>query len=79
MEPDSISLTAFNTRYSHFEFVVLPSGLTNDPAVFMDLMDKEFASKFDVLVKAYQNDILFNSQTFEEYPQLLEILLKNWE
>jgi hypothetical protein len=31
--------TAFKTRYGHFEFLVLPFGLTNPPALFMDLMN----------------------------------------
>jgi hypothetical protein len=30
--------TAFRTRYGHFEFLVLPFGLTNAPATFMHLM-----------------------------------------
>ncbi|GKA20897.1 putative reverse transcriptase domain-containing protein, partial [Tanacetum coccineum] len=37
---DDISKTAFRTRYGHFEFTVIPFGLTNAPAVFMDLMNR---------------------------------------
>ncbi|GJV04623.1 putative reverse transcriptase domain-containing protein [Tanacetum coccineum] len=32
--------TAFRTRYGHYEFQVMPLGLTNAPAVFMDLMNR---------------------------------------
>nr|GEV95521.1 putative reverse transcriptase domain-containing protein [Tanacetum cinerariifolium] len=32
--------TAFRTRYGHYEFQVIPFGLTNAPAVFMDLMNR---------------------------------------
>ncbi|GJS22485.1 putative reverse transcriptase domain-containing protein [Tanacetum coccineum] len=32
--------TAFRTRYGHYEFQVTPFGLTNAPAVFMDLMNR---------------------------------------
>ncbi|GKB56356.1 retrotransposon protein, putative, ty3-gypsy subclass [Tanacetum coccineum] len=35
------SKTAFRTRYGHYEFLVVPFGLTNDPAVFMDLIREE--------------------------------------
>ena len=34
--------TAFRTRYGHYEFLVMPSGLTNAPAAFMDLMNHVF-------------------------------------
>ncbi|GKE80956.1 putative reverse transcriptase domain-containing protein [Tanacetum coccineum] len=36
---EDISKTAFRTRYGHYEFQVIPFGLTNAPAVFMDLMN----------------------------------------
>nr|GEV08671.1 hypothetical protein [Tanacetum cinerariifolium] len=36
-----ISITAFRTRYGHYEFQVMSFGLTNAPAVFMDLMNRE--------------------------------------
>jgi len=35
-----ISKTAFLTRYEHYEFLVIPFGLTNAPAIFMDLMKR---------------------------------------
>ncbi|GJZ00960.1 hypothetical protein Tco_0518921 [Tanacetum coccineum] len=38
-EDDSPKM-AFRTRYSHYEFQVMPFGFTNAPAVFMDLMNQ---------------------------------------
>ncbi|GKF29187.1 putative reverse transcriptase domain-containing protein, partial [Tanacetum coccineum] len=35
---EDIPNTAFRTRYGHYEFQVMSFGLTNAPAVFMDLM-----------------------------------------
>ncbi|GJX85340.1 putative reverse transcriptase domain-containing protein [Tanacetum coccineum] len=35
-----IPKTAFRTRYGHYEFQVMSFGLTNVPAVFMDLMNR---------------------------------------
>ncbi|GKB15119.1 putative reverse transcriptase domain-containing protein [Tanacetum coccineum] len=37
---EDIPKTTFRTRYSHYEFQVIPFGLTNAPAVFMDLMNR---------------------------------------
>lgn len=34
--------TTFRTRYGHYEFVVLPFGLTNAPTTFMCLMNNIF-------------------------------------
>nr|GEX03660.1 hypothetical protein [Tanacetum cinerariifolium] len=33
--------TAFRTRYGHYEFQVMPFGLTKAPAVFIDLMNQD--------------------------------------
>nr|GEZ63897.1 transposon Ty3-I Gag-Pol polyprotein [Tanacetum cinerariifolium] len=37
---EDIPKTAFRTRYGHYEFQVMPFGLKNAPAVFMDLMNR---------------------------------------
>ncbi|GJV27211.1 putative reverse transcriptase domain-containing protein [Tanacetum coccineum] len=37
---EDIPKTAFRTRYGHYEFQVMLFGLTNAPAVFMDLMNR---------------------------------------
>ncbi|KAA3460965.1 DNA/RNA polymerases superfamily protein [Gossypium australe] len=39
--------TAFQTRYGHYKFLVIPFGLTNAPAVFMDLMNRVFSPYLD--------------------------------
>nr|GEZ41304.1 reverse transcriptase domain-containing protein [Tanacetum cinerariifolium] len=36
-----IPTNAFRTRYGHYEFQVMPFGLTDAPAVFMDLMSRK--------------------------------------
>ncbi|KAJ9535922.1 LOW QUALITY PROTEIN: hypothetical protein OSB04_un000910 [Centaurea solstitialis] len=37
---EDVRNTAFRTRYGHFEFIVMPLGLTNAPAAFMDLLNR---------------------------------------
>ena len=39
---NDISKTAFETRYGHYEIVVVSFGLTNAPATFMDSMNRVF-------------------------------------
>ena len=42
VKSDDIDKTAFRTRYGHYEFLVMPFGVTNAPAAFMDLMNRIF-------------------------------------
>jgi len=42
-----VSKTAFRTRYRHYEFLVMPFGVTNGPAVFMDYMNRIFQPYLD--------------------------------
>ena len=39
IKDEDIFKTTFRTRYGHYEFVVMPVGLTNAPDVFMCLMN----------------------------------------
>ena len=38
---------AFRTRYGHFEFIVMPFGLSNAQTTFMDLMHRVFQPYLD--------------------------------
>ena len=42
IKENDISKIAFRTRFGNYEFVVVPFGLTNAPAVFMSLMNSVF-------------------------------------
>ena len=71
-----IPKTAFRTRYGHFEFTVMPLGLTNAPAAFMDPMHRIFQPYLDQFVVVFVDDILIYSQSEWEHEYHLRIILQ---
>ena len=67
--------TAFRTRYGHFEFTVMPFGVTNAPALFMDLMHRVFRDLLDKCVVIFIDDILVYSPSREAHVEHLKIVL----
>ncbi|GKC98166.1 putative reverse transcriptase domain-containing protein [Tanacetum coccineum] len=64
---ENIPKTTFRTLYGHYEFQVMSFGLTNEPAVFMDLMNR--------VCKLYL-DILIYSKDKEEHEEHLKAILE---
>ncbi|KAL0556139.1 hypothetical protein IC582_004649 [Cucumis melo] len=72
---------AFRLRYGHYGFIMMSFGLTNAPAVFMDLMNRVFKDFLDSFVIVFIDDILIYSKTEakheEHLRQALETLRAN--
>ena len=67
---------AFWTRYGHYEFVVIPFGLTNSPVAFMCLLNNIFKKYLDPFVLIFIDDVLIYSRREEEHQQNLRIMLQ---
>ncbi|GJV46987.1 putative reverse transcriptase domain-containing protein [Tanacetum coccineum] len=78
---EDIPKTAFRTRYRHYEFQVMLFGLTNAPAVFMDLINRKLYAKFskcDFWIHIVQFlGHLIDSQGLHVDPAKIEAV-KNW-
>ena len=66
-----IPKTAFRTRFTHYEFLVMPLGLTNAPALFMTLMDSVLCTYLGKFVVLFLEDILVYSKTRKEHKEHL--------
>jgi len=67
IKEEDIPKTTFRTQYGHYEYVVIPFGLTDAPVTFMDLVNRFFKPYLDQFVVVFKNDILVYSITPKEH------------
>lgn len=60
-------MTAFRTRYGHFEYTVMPFGLVNAPASFQSYVHRALSNLLDICCVVYLDDILIYSNSEEEH------------
>jgi hypothetical protein len=68
--------TAFWIRYGHFEYNVMPFGITNAPAIFQHLMNDIFREFLDDFMVNYLDDILIFSKDEKDYEKHVRMVLQ---
>nr|GFC04004.1 uncharacterized protein [Tanacetum cinerariifolium] len=68
--------TTFRTRYGHYEFQVMSFGLTNAPAIFMDLINRVCKPYLDKFVIVFIDDIVIYSKNEQEHGEHLKLILE---
>nr|GEZ76470.1 putative reverse transcriptase domain-containing protein [Tanacetum cinerariifolium] len=76
VQEEDILKTAFRTRYGHYEFQVMSFGLTNAPAVFMDLMNRVCKPYLDKFMIVFIDDIQIYSKSKQEHEEHLKLILE---
>jgi hypothetical protein len=62
--------TTIVSRYGNHEYLVVPFGLTNAPAIFMNLMNKIFMPYLDKFIIVFIDNILVYSKDEAEHAKL---------
>nr|GEZ54326.1 putative reverse transcriptase domain-containing protein [Tanacetum cinerariifolium] len=76
VQEQDVPKTVFRTRYGRYEFQVMPFGLKNAPAVFMDLMNRMCKPYLDKFVTIFIDDILIYSKNEKEQKEHLTAILE---
>jgi len=58
VKDEDMQKTTFRTRYGHYEYKVMPFGVTNAPGVFMEYMNRIFHAYLDKFVVVFMVVVL---------------------
>ena len=69
-------LTAFRTKYGHYEYLVMPFGLKNAPGTFQAFMNQIFGNLIDKGILVYIDDILIYTKNLDDHVRILQEVFK---
>ena len=82
LREEDIPKTAFKTRWGLFEYTMVPFGVTNAPAQFMNLMHDVLRDFLDRFVLVFLDDVLVYSRSVEDHADHLRQVfqkLRDWQ
>ena len=71
-----VQKTAFKTRWGLYEYLVMPFGVTNAPAQFMNMMNDLLGDYLDRFVLVFLDDILIYSANIDQHAEHLRQVLQ---